>query len=619
MEFGVNQGAITMKRYSLQLFTLALTVDTTAAFVPTNIPARSVHSNRVNDAIRNHATTSIALNSSWADGSFPVDDSAVRRAYDEWRLAYGRGAFDPFRFENFKQHFINLTKANMDARNKAFAEGRPEPRWMTLNEYGDFSITEYEAMIWGEGPPPLVEESAPQASSQSQTTEYSFMGTEGATQAGELDQFGRPIRSTEVIRRFDNPQQTTIVHDIQPPLRPTEVVKRVEAPVRGTEVMKRRTLHIPGAEAGTPPPRSTRVVKSVGQPPARPTEVIRRVDAERGTKGTKRYNQAPVGGTEIIGRKEQIPSRGTRVVKKKGEGVTKGTRAVKRWTGESAVQGTRVVKKKDERAVQGTRVVKRWSGDGMDQWSMGDGATQGTRVVKKIVNRAMQGTRVVKKKDQYAAQGTKVIKKKEGGPARGTRDIQKNANDSAQGPRVIQTGQPGGPSRGTRVVSKAGSARSLETTVVNSSQSPLDAGNADQQTGPKDTTSTAAVTQNWESEPDSSSMFSFFGGAKKSGNASRTNRRTIVIQNNPHSGPVPRLETEGRKTIVINKEELGEKVPSVFSFFGGAKTNEMESVRDPNARATLVIKKSVDPYYFSPSGGVRPENVDPKVRCFHSS
>ena len=44
--------------------------------------------------------------------------------------------------------------------------------------------------------------------------------------------------------------------------------------------------------------------------------------------------------------------------------------------------------------------------------------------------------------------------------------------------------------------------------------------------------------------------------------------------------------------MLINKEELGDTVPSIFSFFGGAKKHgeEEEAVRDMDARPTLMVK-----------------------------
>jgi hypothetical protein len=76
--------------------------------------------------------------------------------------------------------------------------------------------------------------------------------------------------------------------------------------------------------------------------------------------------------------------------------------------------------------------------------------------------------------------------------------------------------------------------------------------------------------------------------------------------------------------VLIKKSDLGGIVPSIFSFFGGAKkTNETEAARDPNARATLVIKKPRNDWMsaFSmfdvsspPSQEVPQAETNPKVR-----
>ena len=74
------------------------------------------------------------------------NESAIRTAYDDWRVEFGKGAFDENRYEQFKQNFKTLTVANLEAIEKAAAAGTNLPGWMYLNEYGDFSQTEYNAL-----------------------------------------------------------------------------------------------------------------------------------------------------------------------------------------------------------------------------------------------------------------------------------------------------------------------------------------------------------------------------------------------------------------------------------------------------------------------------------------
>jgi hypothetical protein len=114
------------------------------------------------------------------------------------------------------------------------------------------------------------------------------------------------------------------------------------------------------------------------------------------------------------------------------------------------------------------------------------------------------------------------------------------------------------------------------------------------------------------------SVFSFFGGAKKASQASRSVRGTIVLQ----KSATGRAKPAGRETVLTKKSELGGAVPSIFSFFGGAKkTDAGEDARDPNARPTLVIKKLKNDWRSASSTlGSSPSQVSsqtdtaPKVR-----
>ena len=71
------------------------------------------------------------------------------KAYENWRKEYGKGAFDPDRYKNFKANYIGLMHANAAALEEARRQGKPEPEPQTLNEYGDYSAEEYEAVIAG--------------------------------------------------------------------------------------------------------------------------------------------------------------------------------------------------------------------------------------------------------------------------------------------------------------------------------------------------------------------------------------------------------------------------------------------------------------------------------------
>ena len=141
-----------MRVYSIVALSLvALAAEHAAAFTPNSLNPLSVPTN-CKDSIRfdlrlnaNSLETGVS-----EEVTFPYDDAAVRFAYDEWRIMFNKGEFDPIRFENFKSNFRTLTIANLKARKQAEVERKPIPAWMTLNEYGDFSLAEYQAAIGGE-------------------------------------------------------------------------------------------------------------------------------------------------------------------------------------------------------------------------------------------------------------------------------------------------------------------------------------------------------------------------------------------------------------------------------------------------------------------------------------
>ena len=85
------------------------------------------------------------------DVSIPYD-AAARLAYDEWRKKYNKGDFDENRFQNFKANYEAITVSNVIAKKKAREEGNTDPSLLMLNEYGDFTVEEYDAAI-KKGPP----------------------------------------------------------------------------------------------------------------------------------------------------------------------------------------------------------------------------------------------------------------------------------------------------------------------------------------------------------------------------------------------------------------------------------------------------------------------------------
>ena len=103
------------------------------------------------DGVASHHQHFVSLDSSrsfaglsGSDGR-PNDDS-IRKAYDSWRLTYNKGTFDAMRYENFKRNYVKLSDANTAAMKKARMHGVPLPKPLELNEFGDCSTAEYNAM-----------------------------------------------------------------------------------------------------------------------------------------------------------------------------------------------------------------------------------------------------------------------------------------------------------------------------------------------------------------------------------------------------------------------------------------------------------------------------------------
>ena len=154
-----------MKSSHVALLALAaLTADHSIAFTPNSLQKSSI----VGEANNIWNVNNVQLYASGLEAStteeipFPYDESVIKSAYDEWLVAFNKGASDPVRYENYKTNYKTLTVANLTARQDAERQGTPAPTWMSLNEYGDFSMAEYEAVMRGEqqaapvAPPPTA-------------------------------------------------------------------------------------------------------------------------------------------------------------------------------------------------------------------------------------------------------------------------------------------------------------------------------------------------------------------------------------------------------------------------------------------------------------------------------
>jgi hypothetical protein len=88
-----------------------------------------------------------------------TEEAKLRRAYESWRLEYGR-EFDSERYQNFRINYLKLTETNGAELKNARDTGIPDPIPLSLNEYGDFSAEEYRTIKRGNNPS-LSKHSAP--------------------------------------------------------------------------------------------------------------------------------------------------------------------------------------------------------------------------------------------------------------------------------------------------------------------------------------------------------------------------------------------------------------------------------------------------------------------------
>ena len=116
---------------------LALTAPYATAFTPANLAPMARSTTRVQGL-------SMAEPDTASDVSI-VYDSAARLAYDTWREQFGKGDFDPVRFESFKNNYNTITVANVKNKKEARESGTDAPELLTLNEFGDYTAEEFEA------------------------------------------------------------------------------------------------------------------------------------------------------------------------------------------------------------------------------------------------------------------------------------------------------------------------------------------------------------------------------------------------------------------------------------------------------------------------------------------
>jgi len=581
--------------FALAVVVALLAVGSVTAFVPTSsrieqgfciptiqhLPASTTATTTTCFAsevdIEGTATTSVEPAPS-SPITFPFSDRQVRFAYDEWRLIYNKGDYDAERFENFKTNHKTLTISNLKARAKAAADGRPVPQWMSLNGYVDYSLDEYESMMRGEQP---VANNVDQSMAYGQD-EQPIRATQ-AVQGGDSsssmnynngqvreyqDQFGRTIRSTQALTQ-DDPLASASSF-------PTMSVDSNYANNIGDDdddESSQGTLIIPKGEDDN------------------------EISQQRGTQviGT---NNADVRGTQVI-----MPNGA-------GAGTTFGTQVINEASGS---RGTQVLQSNGSNSF-GTQVLQSSSVPGEEPEFE---QTDGTQIIPKNEG----DTQLIPKS---ADGGTQIVSKSADADSAGDKDDSDSlfdifgsifgdsgsSNDSKDEDDINEVGK-----RGTMVIKRSikaperkplknpfsffdSSGTYIEDEEETEIEEETKASNSNDFFGflssPKDdstaTERAATADEEEESKTGGGGIFSLFGGNVKSSNPRKV-RTSISLKK--ETGKKSQGFQKKRKTNLIpdaTENETG--VPPILSFFGGAKkVDEEENARNPNARATLIVKK----------------------------
>jgi len=547
--------------------------------------------------------------------SFPFSDSQVRFAYDEWRLIYGKGDFDPDRFENFKMNHKTLTISNLKAREKSTLEGLPIPQWMSLNEYGDYSLDEYEAMMRGEGGESLT---------------YDNNGYEaGATQAnanysnGQMqeyqDQFGRTIRSSESLNQDDSLASAASVDS------------NYANNIGDGDENSRGTLIIPKGEEDD---------NSQNQIPQSGTQAVGSYANSSGAAVRGTQVLIPGGGNGYDSASSFGSGRGTQVITPGGIG-SRGTQVI--TPGGIGSRGTQVIGFNGSSGARGTQVIQSFS-DPEPQENENEFQPTDTEDGTQFIPRNEGGTLIIPKSDidntvadADADAGTQFIPRNDVGgeedaAAEGNDDSNNDSlsklfggifagskNDEEGKGEVDDNNDDPARKRGTMVIKKSieeperkplfgffGSSSTdeeeeEEKIEIVEEPEPSNSNNFFGFLNSKDESSTTAETaptvteEEEESKTGSGSgIFSLFGGTIKSSNP-RSVRTSISLQQQAPKGKTkksPGFQSKRETKLIPDETESETGMPSILSFFGGAKkVNEEETARNPNSRPTLVVKK----------------------------
>jgi len=327
--------------------------------------------------------------------SFPYDDGAIRYAYDEWRLIYGKGDFDSDRFEHFKTNHRTLTTANMKVRENAVQSGQPTSQWMSLNEYGDYSLDDYEAMLQGQ--------------QQNNDMNYSFNNNH----EGQQDQYGRPIRSTQVLQQqLQQGRSTQVIKSDQQQQKFVSYNNGQQVGEYqdqfGRTIRSTRIQQDPMQQAASQVfddgsyPQGTRPIKSNGNIPnnyAGGTQVVQSINQRAGSDTGS--------GTQVIGSTDSAQNSNRNL---NSNEASFGTQVVR--SGNESVSSMSI----SSSLSSGTQVIK-YSNSTNELSSISSSPTYGTQVVQKSNSLprsstdSRSGTQVIESMDQGSTllSGTRVI------------------------------------------------------------------------------------------------------------------------------------------------------------------------------------------------------------------
>eukprot|EP00536_Pseudo-nitzschia_multiseries_P001776 jgi/Psemu1/322244/estExt_fgenesh1_pg.C_230002 len=534
---------------------------------------------------------------------FPFTDKEVRFAYDEWRLIYAKGNFDPVRFEQFKRNHRTLILSNLNAREKAARDGRPMPQWMSLNEYGDYSMEEYEAMLRGEEVVVNRNSNMAYSSSSLDAGEQPVLGTQQV-----LPQ--QPARATirvndDYAKHYRNGQaqeyQDQYGRTIRPSLEQGETLVRTasSSPTSAGVNINSNYANNIGEEDAEPSSerRGTLLIpKEDGNERQRGTQVISSASSARGTQVISSSSSST--GTQVISSSSPAV-RGTQVISSSSPAV-RGTQVIQRANGASPAQS-------------GTQGVGMSSNGGSNQ-------SYGTQVINKVGGSQppaskSYGTQVISSSGNGRSdvRGTQVIQSANGGD---NRPIPPNDEDSSapsnRGTLIIPRGESDGNGSarsdgGTLVVGKDDKeswANILGKIFEDSEKEEEDVDESDE-VGKRGT----LVIKRSIELPEKKSMknpFSFFGSA-----GGKTEKKSEVSED--------QIEVSEEQSVVSEEPKMEEKQSGFNSFFNfGSSDTEKETKAEVDEEPAEEEKPSGGNSFFnfgSTSGKEKEKKIDVKIEA----